>query len=85
MTICEWCGHEHAREALCSQRPKWSRRGFLALMGAAAVGMATDPLKAIVPQASPWTAAMRYAITVTWDVDTDMYALAVADPQEAIK
>lgn len=38
--ICEWCGHEHAREALCSARPKWSRRGFLAMFGAGVAGLA---------------------------------------------
>lgn len=41
---CEWCGHDHLQSALCSKRPTWSRRGFLALLGAAAVGIAADPL-----------------------------------------
>lgn len=40
--MCEYCGHDHPRDALCTQRPKWGRRGFLALLGAAAVG-ATVP------------------------------------------
>jgi hypothetical protein len=38
--ICEWCGHEHERAALCASRPKWSRRGFLALFGAGIAGAA---------------------------------------------
>lgn len=37
---CEWCGHEHAREALCTKRPTWSRRGFIALFGAGLAGLA---------------------------------------------
>lgn len=37
---CDWCGHDHPVMALCSRRPKWSRRGFLALAGAALVGAA---------------------------------------------
>jgi hypothetical protein len=41
--LCEWCGHAHPRAALCSKRPTWSRRGFLQLLGAAAIGAATDP------------------------------------------
>ena len=36
---CEWCGEAHAREALCQARPKWSRRGFLALLGTGAAGL----------------------------------------------
>lgn len=36
--ICEWCGHDHAKDALCASRPKWSRRGFLALFGAGIAG-----------------------------------------------
>jgi hypothetical protein len=40
---CEWCGHEHAREALCTSRPKWSRRGFLSLFGAGIAGLAVAP------------------------------------------
>jgi hypothetical protein len=42
--LCEWCGHEHARDALCTSRPKWSRRGFLALFGAGVAGLAAAPL-----------------------------------------
>jgi hypothetical protein len=40
---CEWCGHEHARDALCTSRPKWSRRGFLSLFGAGIAGLAVAP------------------------------------------
>ena len=35
---CDWCGHDHHVTALCAKRPKWSRRGFLALTGAALAG-----------------------------------------------
>jgi hypothetical protein len=28
---CDWCGHGHDRAALCTKRPRWSRRGFLVL------------------------------------------------------
>lgn len=45
--LCEWCGHAHPRSALCSKRPTWSRRGFLALLGAAAIGVAADPLRVL--------------------------------------
>jgi hypothetical protein len=68
--MCEWCGHQHAVTALCSKRPRWSRRGFLALMGAAAVGVAT-PSWAVaesIVQAeatSPW-AASGYALTMVF-------------------
>lgn len=37
---CDWCGHAHAREALCAKRPTWGRRGFLALMVAGLAGLA---------------------------------------------
>lgn len=60
---CEWCGHEHAREALCTSRPKWSRRGFLALMGAAAVGAALDPSLLLKPAAP----ALRASHWITLD------------------
>lgn len=40
---CEWCGHEHARDALCRSRPKWSRRGFLSLFGAGIAGLVVAP------------------------------------------
>lgn len=42
--LCEWCGHTHPREALCERRPKWSRRGFLALFGAGIAGIAAGGL-----------------------------------------
>jgi hypothetical protein len=35
---CEWCGREHAIDALCVARTRWSRRGFLALFGAGVIG-----------------------------------------------
>lgn len=44
--MCEWCGHQHDVRALCGKRPTWGRRGFIAMLGAAAVG-------AIVPRAIP--------------------------------
>lgn len=37
---CEWCGHDHEIKDLCTKRPTWGRRGFLALMGAGVVGLA---------------------------------------------
>lgn len=65
---CDWCGHEHAMTALCAKRPTWGRRGFLAMLGAAAVGAALpalpDPAKrfkccaidvAVGPDLSAWT------------------------------
>lgn len=36
--MCEWCGQTHAKDQLCASRPKWSRRGFLALFGAGIAG-----------------------------------------------
>lgn len=51
MTTCDWCGHAHEIHALCAQRPTWSRRGFLALMGSALAG-AMIPIPALPePQA----------------------------------
>jgi hypothetical protein len=41
--MCDWCGHAHPRTALCTKRPTWGRRGFLALMGAALVGAVVPP------------------------------------------
>jgi hypothetical protein len=38
--LCEWCGGEHDQAALCRSRPKFSRRGFLALFGAGIAGVA---------------------------------------------
>lgn len=26
---CEWCGHEHAGDALCTSRPKWKPNPFV--------------------------------------------------------
>lgn len=46
---CEWCGHEHARDALCTSRPKWSRRGFLSLFCTGIAGLAVAP--SLSPQA----------------------------------
>jgi len=43
---CEWCGHQHEASALCQQRPKWGRRGFLALFGA---GLAGSVLSTALP------------------------------------
>lgn len=60
---CEWCGHEHARDALCSGRPRWSRRGFLAMFGAGVAGLALAPSLPLGPQPEPWQAL--YAPIVT--------------------
>ena len=48
--LCEWCGHGHAITDLCTQRPTWGRRGFLALLG---MGLAGIALPAMSPL-SPW-------------------------------
>jgi hypothetical protein len=45
---CEWCGHPHQVIELCTKRPRWSRRGFLALAGAALVGCALPDMPALV-------------------------------------
>lgn len=50
---CEWCGHEHAVTALCTKRPTWGRRGFLQLLGMAAVGLAAGGLPLPAPE-PPW-------------------------------
>lgn len=59
---CEWCEHEHARDALCTSRPKWSRRGFLALFGAGVAGLAVAPS---LPQSDTFEAwyAIRHEFT----------------------
>lgn len=44
---CEWCGHVHDVRELCTRRPRWSRRGFLQLAGAAALGLAAAPAAAL--------------------------------------
>ena len=60
MTTCEWCGHEHSQVAICSSRPKWSRRGFLALLGAGLAGLAvpTMPVETwpmvVIPSVETW-------------------------------
>ncbi len=41
--MCEWCGHDHPVTALCVKRPRWSRRGFLALLGVGVAGLALAP------------------------------------------
>ena len=48
--MCDWCGHEHARTALCTKRPTWGRRGFLALFGCGLVGLVLGS----PAQADPW-------------------------------
>lgn len=49
---CEWCGHEHAIDALCGSRPRWTRRGFLALFGAGVLGASF--VHALPPEAIPF-------------------------------
>lgn len=48
--MCEWCGHDHDQAALCTERPTWGRRGFLALFGAGIAGMAVTGLPTDPPQ-----------------------------------
>lgn len=59
--VCGWCGHRHDARALCARRPRWSRRGFLAFVGAAAIGVAVDPVRMIAPAIveNPWLVANR--------------------------
>lgn len=46
--ICDWCGKEHAQTALCTAiRPRLSRRSFLFLSSAAAVGMMLPSLPSV--------------------------------------
>lgn len=49
-TNCEWCGHEHSRDALCTKRPKWSRRGFIAMFGMGVAGLALGRLNLPRPE-----------------------------------
>lgn len=49
--MCEWCGHDHPVTALCGKRPRWSRRGFLAMLGVGVAGLALAPsLNAVAHQ-----------------------------------
>lgn len=67
---CEWCGHDHARDALCTSRPKWSRRGFLSLFGAGIAGLAVAPSLAIeraCPTFEPMWAARVPVSTSSFD------------------
>lgn len=64
--ICEWCGHDHARTALCTKRPTWGRRGFLALVGSAIVGAAIPvPLHQLEQVTVPITWETRGATFIT--------------------
>lgn len=58
---CDWCGHQHPVTALCSQRPTWGRRGFLALVGAALVGAALPAL----PVVNEWESI---AVSMDWRI-----------------
>lgn len=56
---CDWCGNDHDVRALCSARPKWTRRGFLALGLAAGVGAMLPTVPALNREfASPVTCAL---------------------------
>lgn len=59
MLCCEWCGHEHDQRALCTKRPTWGRRGFLALLGASAVGAVLPA----VPLLRPGDELVLYHVT----------------------
>lgn len=43
MLMCEWCGETHDVKSLCSAKPRWSRRGFLAMVGLGVAGLAIAP------------------------------------------
>lgn len=66
---CDWCGHAHAREALCAARPKWSRRGFLALFGAGIAGAALGGVQAFAP--AP-------AVVPTWAAHAPKFEMVMA-------
>jgi hypothetical protein len=55
--MCEWCGDEHPVTALCTKRPKWGRRGFLALFGAGVAGLLVAPA---VPVTEPEWISVRF-------------------------
>ncbi len=52
MSLCEYCGHEHLVTDFCTKRPKWGRRGFLMMLGAAAIGamLPQEPVLGILRQ-----------------------------------
>lgn len=60
MTICEWCGHEHDVTALCTKRPRWSRRGFLSLVGLGAVGLAVGGIPTLGSEAEAFALTLDY-------------------------
>lgn len=44
--LCEWCGAVHDPAALCHARPRWTRRGFLALALTGGAALVIAPLMA---------------------------------------
>lgn len=68
--MCEWCGECHAVTALCVKRPRWSRRGFLTLLGLGAVGLALPALP--VPE---WE-AFPMEFTASFDAGTKLWLAA---------
>lgn len=61
--VCEWCGSEHPRDALCAARPGLSRRSFLFLGASAAVGLALAPQAVLQPSVTlgeGWTKGLTY-------------------------
>jgi len=82
---CEWCGHDHAREALCTKRPTWGRRGFLALFGAGIVGAMLPELPRGVPNLPPmphWSDTLNIS---GWITDARPYRVAWSGPSTVLK
>ncbi len=51
--MCEWCGSDHPVTALCTKRPRWSRRGFIGLFGVGLAALAVDPATLLQPLIQP--------------------------------
>ena len=73
MRQCEWCGHRHPRERLCSKRPTWSRRGFLEIFGVGIVGLAVSGLTFQKPQWINIASGSSAAELWEWSGETNLY------------
>lgn len=84
MKECEWCGHDHQVTSLCTKRPTWGRRGFLALCGAAVVGAAVDPAALVTPDEWEWIGTIQFpamcndAFRLNFRVSGDVQAVSDA-------